>query len=365
MSERWIIGAMSGTSADGADAAIVRLPGRTDAARVELHGFRSTAYEPALRERILQTRVDGAATLREFAALARDIADVYADLILNLLHDVNLPPERVEAIAAHGQTLFHDPPLTIQQFDPAHLAWRTGIAVVSDFRRADCAAGGQGAPLVPFADEVLFRSASEDRVVLNLGGIANVTLLPAGAGREGVTGFDVGPGNCLSDGLMRDAGGANLGVDLGGAAAQRGTADAAVVERFLAEDYVRRAPPKSTDGPAMVAAFRRAMGSRPMPLEDELATAAAIVAECVLRQTPGGSVLIAAGGGVHNRAIMRRLEAERKVARTDDYGIPAQAREAVAFAILGAATLDRVPANLPRVTGASRPVVLGAITPRP
>ena len=255
-----------------------------------------------------------------------------------------------------GQTLFHDPPLTIQQFDPAVLANRTGIDVISDFRRADLAAGGQGAPLVPFADFLMFRSDIESRVVLNLGGIANVTILPAACGIDDVTGFDTGPANCLSDAILN-------GVDVNGERALAGRPRMEAVEAFCASDFVQKKGAKSTDGPAMLTLFDRCIEGSALSIEDQLATAAGIVAECVLRQTPADCTILLAGGGAKNAAIVQRLSAQRTVRLTDEFGVPTQDREAVAFAVLGAAFLDRIGANLPAVTGASRRVCLGALWP--
>lgn len=352
MPSRDLIGMMSGTSADGVDAALVRISGSGLKMRVELRALAACPFPEALRRQILAIRAGGQTSLRELAEVTRAITEQYVACARRL------PLQGVSAIAAHGQTLFHDPPLTMQVFDPALLARECGVDVISDFRRADCAAGGQGAPLVPFADYVLFRSDDEDRVLLNTGGISNVTILPRGGSVDDVIGFDTGPGNCLSDWLL-DA------VDTGGERALRGTPIPDVIDAFLVSDYVRRPAPKSTDGPAMIDAFRQAMRGRQASLEDQLATAAEIVAQCVLRQTPADAVLIIAGGGVHNEAIMSRLRSARRVLQTDELGISAQAREAIAFAILGTATLDRVPANLPRVTGAAEKVVLGALTPAP
>lgn len=347
---------MSGTSADGVDAVLVSISGTGLAMRATPIASVSRPFDEALRGAIVGVRRAGAGGLRAFAAIGRDVALAYAGAVDALLVQTGGAPADVVAIAAHGQTLFHDPPLTIQQFDPAVLAAATGIDVISDFRRADLAVGGQGAPLVPFADFLLFRSHAESRVVLNLGGIANVTILPAACAIEDVIGFDTGPANCLSDAILN-------GVDAGGAMAQSGTAAVHVVEAFCSSDYVRRAGAKSTDGPAMLELFERAIGALNLSVEDRLATAAAIVVECVLRQTPSASTILLAGGGAKNMAIVRRLRAARAVRLTDDFGVPAQDREAIAFALLGAAFLDRVPANLPAVTGGSRGVVSGALWP--
>jgi anhydro-N-acetylmuramic acid kinase len=358
---RRIIGAMSGTSADGVDAALVDLTGRGLDIRARLIAHAHEPYPPELRERIFAIRHAEAAPLAALAELGRSVTLAYARAVKRL--DADLAD--VTAIAAHGQTLYHAPPLTIQWFDPSLLAHVTGCAVVSDFRRADCAAGGQGAPLVPLADWVLFRDDRADRVLLNLGGIANITFLRAGAPPDQTIAFDTGPGNCISDELCRRH---NIpgGFDAGGRLALSGTCDTSLAEAVLASDYFARPYPKSTDTPEMIRLFDRAAAGRSLDLPDLLATAAHVAAEAVRRAIASLDLrspqLIVAGGGVHNRAIMDRLGPARL---TDDFGIPPAAREAVAFAVLGAATLDGVPGNIPRVTGAERAVVLGSITPKP
>jgi anhydro-N-acetylmuramic acid kinase len=214
---------------------------------------------------------------------------------------------------------------------------------------------------VPFADWILFRSATENRVILNIGGIANVTILTKGCTIDDVVGFDTGPGNCVSDWLMREHG----GVDVGGERATRGRASAGDVERLMSDEYFARPAPKSTDGPAMLDRWNRNVRDA-STLDDQLATAAAWVgasiAKAIAIRIGSGEPkrLLVAGGGSKNTAIMRHLP---DAVPTDSLGVPSQAREAMAFAILGCATVDRVCANVTRVTGASRPVILGAIYP--
>ncbi|MGA2501301.1 MAG: anhydro-N-acetylmuramic acid kinase [Tepidisphaeraceae bacterium] len=364
------MGAMSGTSADGVDVAIVRLAGGSTGLVLHHH----QPYTPTLKSRIVDARTGVPISLRELTGLAREISLAYATAVNEALALAKLAPNSIAAIAAHGQTLFHDPPLTLQWLDPALLAARTGCAVVSDFRRADCAAGGQGAPLVPYADYVLFRDEKLSRVLLNIGGIANITWLRAAGRPEDVIAFDTGPGNCLSDWLMRQHAPSGSGYDAGGALALAGTPHQPLVEVTLAHAYFRRNPPKSTDGAEMIEAFRAAQFSTQhsglSTLPDLLATAALItarsIADAVAVYHP--DQLIASGGGVENAAIMgnlRRLLPSVDIRLADDFGIPGQAKEAIAFALLGAATLDGVPANIPSATGASHPVVLGSITPRP
>jgi anhydro-N-acetylmuramic acid kinase len=374
--ERLLVGAMSGTSADGVDVALVRVGGRGAGMWARLARHAHVPYDPALRRLIFSMR-GGEASVRlaDFARCGREISLAYATGVRDLLAASGIGPADVSAVAAHGQTLYHAPPDTIQQLDPALLAAETGCAVVSDFRRADCAAGGQGAPLVPFADYVLFRHPARTRVLLNIGGIANVTHLPAGGGLDTLLAFDTGPGKCVSDYLARAADPDGPGVDGGGRGAARGAAVFPLLQRMLGADYFSRLPPKSTDGPAMIGVFeqaRREVG-RDLPFENLLKTAclltATTIADAIRRfLDPLPDELIVSGGGVHNATLMAMLRqalGDVPVKTTDELGVPAEAKEAVAFALLGAATLDGEPSNVPAATGAGRAAVLGSVTPAP
>lgn len=360
---------MSGTSADGVDVAVTRIVGRGLRMRASLVTLASARFPRRLRERILAIRSAGAASLRDLAQMGQDLTLAYAKAAKSAMRDAGVGPAEVTAIAAHGQTLFHAPPLTIQWFDPALLAAMTGCQVISDFRRADCAVGGQGAPLVPFADYLLFRSPKVNRVLLNVGGIANITYLPAGGELSQVIAFDTGPGNCLSDAIAQEH--LERGYDAGGRMAGRGTPDESLVAAFLRNNYFRKPFPKSTDGPEMLGYWQRLPIGR-LGVENALATAclccARCVADAVRRLVPGAcDEIIAAGGGMHNRTLLRMLQQETglPIRTTADFGIPIEAREAMAFALLGAATLDGEPSNLTSVTGACRPAILGSITPAP
>ncbi|HEX8323577.1 MAG TPA: anhydro-N-acetylmuramic acid kinase [Tepidisphaeraceae bacterium] len=361
MPDRLFIGVMSGTSCDGVDAALVRVNGTGRGMRAAFLHLTSRDYSQADRGLIQSVKTEPGPVGR-VVEIDRLTADHYVACVRTLLADTGTRPADVTAVAAHGQTLFHAPPLTLQAFDPSRLARGVGIDVVSDFRRADLAAGGQGAPLVPFGDFVLFRS-DRPRLILNIGGIANVTVLPGGDDLDAVSGYDVGPGNCLSDWLMREHG----GVDVDGGRATRGTPINSVVTAVLADPFFGRPGPKSLDTPAMIELFRQCFEPyRTNPIENLLATANAVVAGAIGREVRrlGGGELFAAGGGVHNRDLMRRIEADcGPVHTTDDVGVPAQAREATAFALLAAAFVDRFPCHMPRVTGATRPAVLGSLTP--
>ncbi|WP_428940207.1 anhydro-N-acetylmuramic acid kinase [Fontivita pretiosa] len=370
---------MSGTSADGVDVAIVRIGGRGLGMSAELVHHHHVAYEPSLRELIFAARgLQQQIGLSDLARMARQISLTYARAVSEALAAARLSARDLAAVAAHGQTLYHDPPHTIQWLDPALLAAEVGCAVVSDFRRADCAAGGQGAPLVPFADYILFRHPTKNRVLLNIGGVANLTWLRAGGTIDEVIAFDTGPGNCISDDLCRKHNPSGPGYDSAGQIALRGQVHRQTVLAFTQGPFVTRPPPRSTDGPAMIAEFERAKqwagfnGS----FEDELATACACCAQAVALSLELGErswwrgwpdEILISGGGVNNRCLMDLLHqslAGRATLVAMDPRM-AQAKEAIAFALLAAATLDGVPSNVPSVTGARRAVVLGSITPKP
>jgi anhydro-N-acetylmuramic acid kinase len=414
--ERIVAGAMSGTSADGVDVAIIRT---IPPYGVELLGFASIPFDAELRKSIADIRSAGSGTLRQTCEIARRVTLAYAECLRRALRHANLDAGRLDAVGAHGQTLFHDPPLTLQVFDPSLLAVETGCAVVSDFRRADLALGGQGAPLVPYADALLFADESRTRAIVNIGGIANVTILCPSRGTPGeggvttldITAFDTGPGNCVSDHLARTIDPTGPGFDANGDRAARGQVDESMLQFLLADPYFARRGPKSTDGPAMIDIWQKATtgreradgrarlppsrwsgtlhvrmrdrespqsririgsaGASPSRLRDDalltddalFATAATWCADALAAAIPPDADVFVAGGGTKNRAIMARLRARfPSLKLTDDLGIPSSAREAIAFALLAAATLDGVPGNIPSVTGASRAVVLGSIT---
>lgn len=379
--ERLILGAMSGTSADGVDVALTHITGRGLQMQAKLLTHTYQPYSSALRKQILEMRQRGDVRLADLAEMGRQVTLAYVEACKLALKQGNVSADQVAAIAAHGQTLFHGPPNTIQYFDPSLLAYETGIAVVSDFRRADLAAGGQGAPLVPFADWILFRHPTKSRVLLNIGGIANITYLKAGGSIDEVIAFDTGPGNCVSDWLMRD----NGGVDSNGSRAINGIAHFPAAFSLARSKFVFRKPPKSTDGPEMVEQFVTITNQLcpDASLNDLLATAALSAAQSTMMSLDlwvpdwraSLNEVFVAGGGVHNSAIMKDLAqifaGTRATVSSDLSALQSSgpelgaAREALAFALLGAATLDGEPSNVPSATGASRRVVLGSITPRP
>ena len=379
-----VVGLMTGTSADAVDAVLVRFRGVALDSACEVLAYRESELESALRARVLEL---AAATHFEPEALMRldaALGERYAAAVLELLAAAGVEPSAVSAIGSHGQTVRHVPrasgggqAFTLQIGSAAVLAERTGIAVVSDFRSRDTAAGGEGAPLVPLADWWLFRSPEESRVLLNLGGIANLTHLPRGAAIDRVLAFDTGPCNAVLDALAAAASGGRSRHDAGGALALSGEPVPSLVEARLAEPFFALAPPRSTGREQFGAAYAdrllaecRSLGR---PVADAMASAVAISAEAIARAmrrflVPRGGVdrVLASGGGIRNRALMIAL-AERlapvAVGTTESFGIEPAAKEALAFALLAHMTLCGRAGNVPSATGADRPVVLGHLTP--
>jgi anhydro-N-acetylmuramic acid kinase len=370
---RIIAGAMSGTSADGVDVALVGITGCGLEMSAKLLAWHGRGFSRQLREEISRIRRGQAVPISALAQAGREISLCYAAAVNETLVMAGLTAGDLAAVAAHGQTVYHDPPDTIQWLDPALVAAEVGSPVVSDFRRADCAAGGQGAPLVALADYLLFRHEDKNRALLNLGGIANLTYLRAGCGIDQLIAFDTGPGNCLSDDLIRQSDPLGIGWDEGGRLAAMGSAVDEIGKRVLSSEYFAKPPPKSTDGPAMIELFVDAQRGRRYRLEDLSRTACQIAADAIAQSmrkflAPFPDEIIVSGGGTLNKTMMdsiRRGLGDCDVRTIEELGIPSAAKEAMAFALLGAATLDGVPGNVPAATGARRRVVLGAVTPRP
>jgi anhydro-N-acetylmuramic acid kinase len=374
---------MTGTSADGIDAVLARFEGFGENTRHRLEAHRETPLPPALRREILEVAGAEAVAPERLMKLDAALGETYAAAVLELLAGAGCQPAEVDAIGLHGQTVRHvprqvggGPALSLQLGSAAVVAERTGITVVSGFRNRDTAAGGEGAPLVPLLDWWLFRSSTESRVLLNLGGMANLTYLPRAGSIADVIAFDTGPGNAVLDALMstRATGGAPF--DAGGAAAARGTVSRELLEALLGDPYFAQAPPRSTGrerfGAAFAASVRRLGGERSLSEDDLLATAAeltaATVADALTRFVRPREIdaVYASGGGVRNQHLMaalaRRL-APIPLSTTAALGTPEQGKEALAFAFLAHQTLAGLPGNVPGATGATRAVVLGNITP--
>jgi len=358
------VGLMSGTSLDGVDAALVDLQ-----TSPRLIASRYAPFPDDLRNELLALNTTGPDELQRASRASVQLAAIYAEATLALLKEAGVAPAAIAAIGCHGQTVRHVPAegYTLQLNNPALLAERTGITVVADFRSRDIAAGGQGAPLVPAFHAACFRHASRTRVVLNIGGIANVTLLPADASLP-VLGFDTGPGNLLLDAWAAK----HLGKthDAGGAWAASGKVSEVLLAAFLADPYFSSRPPKSTgrDHFNMPWLLRHAPENH--RAEDVQATLAELtaqsIADAISRWCPGGMEVHACGGGAHNTDLMARLAAALKglpLHTTEALDLHPDWVEAVAFAWLARETMKGRPGNLPAVTGALGPRVLGAIYP--
>jgi anhydro-N-acetylmuramic acid kinase len=386
-----VAGVMSGTSADGIDVALCRISPalRADTApRLKLLGHRSFAYDKKLRAAILNIAAGNNTTAAELSQLSCHLGELYANCIATTARELNLKPQLA---AIHGQTVYHQAvpakflgaPIrcTSQIGEPSLIAERLRIPIVSDFRPADLAAGGQGAPLVPMLDFCLFRHATKNRMLLNLGGIANVTALPAACTTADVLAFDTGPANILIDLLMQQL--YNRRFDKEGAVAASGQILKPVLDRLLTTPYFSAPTPKSCGREEFGEAFAHQLLAlcKSAPKQDVIATATALTAATILdayrrfcwphlgQHAPlaRATELIAAGGGTKNRTLMRMLTEGFaplgvKVSTTASAGLPVEAKEAAAFALLGWLTWHGLPGNIPSATGAAHPVILGKVT---
>jgi anhydro-N-acetylmuramic acid kinase len=379
--EHLLVGLMTGTSADAVDAALVRVRG-DDA--VEIVAYRETPLEPGLRREVLAVSAADVIEPERLMRLDAALGEGYAAAVLELLAGAGVDPRAVDAIGSHGQTVRHVPraqpagrAFTMQIGSAAVLAERTGLTVVSDFRARDAAAGGEGAPLVPLVDWWLFRSPQETRVLLNLGGMANLTLLPKGGGLETVLAFDTGPGNAVIDALVAQQTAGGETRDDGGARAARGRASEALLAELLADPFFDAPPPRSTGRERFGAAYAARLATLGAGLglsaDDVVATAteltaASVVAAIAKFVQPRGPVdaVYVSGGGARNPVLMAALARRVAPARfgtLDEIGVEPGAKEAIAFALLAHRTLCGLAGNVVGATGAARPVVLGTITP--
>lgn len=383
--ERFAVGLMSGTSVDGIDAALVRIEGTGIEASVTLLASDTLRYSPSVRQRILASMGPETGRTRELALLDAYMGELFGHAVLHVCKKANIDSKTLSAVGSHGQTLYHHPaPVqfpgfsvtgTLQIGSPAVIAERTGATVVSGFRQRDMAAGGQGAPLAPYLDHLLYHHRSRSRVALNIGGIANVTALPAGADLEGVMAFDTGPGNALLDLAAHHYSGGKKTYDEDGAMALGGRVDGALLLALQEHPFLRKAPPKSADKDDFGPLFLDGILSRfqALPAHDVMATLAAFtvrsVATAILEfciQRARYEEIIVSGGGARNPLLMEGLQEafpKLTLSTSDDYGIPSGAKEAVLMAVLADATLHGWPANVPSATGAKAAVILGSITP--
>jgi len=407
---RRLVGLMSGTSADGVDAALVEIEtlpaSRGSELTWELVDFVHLPYGDAVRAEVLSIQENGPHVLERLTRLHYVLGSLFADAVETLVRDAGTTLQEVDAVASHGQTVCHFPglhaerspsgrdlpgseawgvrtpagwvsPSTLQIGEPAVIAERTGLPVVSNFRARDVAAGGTGAPLVPLVDHLLFSDPARSRIALNVGGIANFTALRAGGERNEVIAFDTGPGNMVLDRLAEVLSNGAKRMDEGGTLARRGKADPGIVAELLQAPYFNQAPPRAAGrlefGADYAEAFLARCRAAKLSDASVLSTATLLTAEAVHKAyvefvEPRFEVeeLIVSGGGAHNVALLETLAGLFKgvsVVPSDYYGLDVDAKEATAFALLGHLSLDGRAGNLPSVTGARHPVVLGDLTP--
>ncbi|HEY1428557.1 MAG TPA: anhydro-N-acetylmuramic acid kinase [Candidatus Tumulicola sp.] len=360
------IGLISGTSLDGIDAALVELVPRANGYAVELVRFATVPYPSALHAQLRAALPPQTVDVATLASLHRETGIAFAQAAASVAQG------RIDFVASHGQTIWHDGDrrLTMQIGDPYVLRDRIGASVCFDFRTADCVAGGHGAPLMPHVDALLFSDPSEDRVAINIGGIANLTALPRGAAPSHA--YDTGPGNMLLDAFVRSRTNGVATMDRDGALAAQGNVDAGLLEAALTDAYFAQPAPKSTGRERFGEHFLTLHEQRLRQLSDADAAAtlseltARTIADAIAATGFAAPRAIVSGGGAYNPDLLQRLQRNAPhalVETSDEYGVPADAKEAIAFAILGYETLRGRPANVPAATGAKSATVLGAIVP--
>ncbi|HLC25422.1 MAG TPA: anhydro-N-acetylmuramic acid kinase [bacterium] len=382
-----VIGLMSGTSADGVDAALVDIGGQGAKTRVDLLAHTTYPLDASLRRDIIQSCQPHSGTVDRICQLNFRLGEAFAEAAIQVTQQAGLDMAEIDLIGSHGQTLFHVPmkdsargfstASTLQVGEPAVIAERTGRTVVADFRCRDMAAGGIGAPLAPYVHYLLFRDKGRSVAVHNLGGISNLTLLPKGGDLSKVIGFDTGPANLLIDRIVEEVSAGKEHFDLDGLRAARGKIQEEMLEGLLSHPFITTPPPKATGredfGPGFAEKILISARGQGMEGDDLVATVTAFTAESILRNyrlfvLPHYDLdqIILAGGGAYNRTLVSMLSRgfdPIPVILSDALEFPAKALEAVIFAVLAHETLAGFAANLPGVTGASRPVRLGAIIP--
>ena len=356
-----VCGVMSGTSLDGIDVAIVDIQGK----RIQPVAFKTHPYPAGVRNALL-----GVSTVEEVSRLNFLLGELYAEAILKTCRSARVPIKSVHLCGLHGQTIFHEgKPVkylgrriasTLQIGESAVVAERTGLRVISNFRERDIAAGGQGAPLVPYVDYLLFRDRKICRVVLNIGGIANITVIPPAGD---VLAFDTGPGNMVIDALVRRLTKDKKTYDNKGQIAQSAAVNQRLLQTLKSAPYFKRKPPKSAGREQFGEPFVNELIATNLPFPELIATVTELTAITIAEAIPKSAVeTIASGGGVHNDTLMHSLRAHlapRHLRLSSEFGIDPDAKEAIAFAVLAYEAHHQRPANLPSATGARHPVVLG------
>lgn len=384
-----VLGMMSGTSVDGIDVSLVRISGAPPYLQIRLLNHTAIPFPAAVRKEILRVAEQNPITSGELSQLHSRLGHIYANAALAACTKFHISPRKIDLIGNHGQTIFHQgKPVsylggksasTLQIGESAIIAARTGITTVSDFRPADMALGGNGAPLVPFADYALYRHPKLGRVSLNIGGIANITVIPANAKLSDVFAFDTGPGNMLIDALVSHFTRGRQRYDENATLARQGRAFPALLNELMRDPYLKLAPPKSTGREYYGAAYVRkilALGKKVHAKPRDLTRAATIFTALSIADALNRFVLrkhkihqlIVSGGGAQNPLIMAQISAALpnvNVIASDELNVPTDAKESLAFALLAYETFHQRPSNIPSATGARGPAILGKISYAP
>ncbi len=383
--KRKIIGLISGTSADGVSTVAVEITGTGTNTDLNILAFEVFDYPLEIREAIFNLSSPESSSVDMISQMNIILGEFFADAAIRLMKDKGIKVKDIDAIGSHGQTIHHLPHLkdaygykvrsTLQIGEPAIIAERTGIPVVADFRKADIAAGGEGAPLTPYLDYILYRSQDRNLLHQNIGGIANLTYLPANASPEDVIAFDSGPGNMVIDSIMRKL--TSKPYDNKGKLAKKGKIDNELLEELLDHEYFSIEPPKTTGretfGKTYSDELIKKSEKKGLIIEDIIATATALTVESIARAyeklLPKGAAIdevYLSGGGAKNQYLVKSLKRRLSpipVGLSDKFGIPGDAKEAILMAILCNEHLSGNPGNIPKATGARKPVVLGAYYP--
>ncbi|WP_054957521.1 anhydro-N-acetylmuramic acid kinase [Paenibacillus dakarensis] len=378
-------GLMSGTSLDGIDAAVVRITGSGLKSEVDLLHYNHTPYDVQVREKLKDLCSLEHSSSAAICSMNAYLGSLFADAAIRAVQEASLSMDDIHFISSHGQTIWHIPegeagepysiPSTLQIGDISVIAKNTGAMVVGDFRPADMAVGGQGAPLVPYGDFILFRHESKGRVLQNIGGIGNCSVIKGGAAAEDVYAFDTGPGNMIIDEVIFALSEGRLTYDEGGQWAAQGKADQILLAEMMSHPYFTTTPPKSTGrelfGKAYAAWFMAAAEARHLSDADIIATATAFTARTIVDSYekyvfPVCEIqeVIVSGGGAHNNELMRMIAEmlpDQRIMTSAQLGFNDDAKEAVIFALLGNDFMHGIPNNLPSATGARRPVVMGKL----
>jgi len=375
-----IAGLMSGTSVDGVDTVLIKVTGNRTATKFEQIAFQTYSFPEGARELILKNSVRETSNVEDICRLNIFLAQLYAESVKKIADEAKINLSDIDLIGSHGQTIHHLPKAhdmfgykvksTLQIGDPSTIAKLTGIVTVGDFRTADMAMGGEGAPLVPYFDYIIFRSDTINRGLLNIGGIANITVLPKNCSVADVLAFDTGPGNMVIDALMKRF--YDRKYDEDGQVAFSGAISELLLEKLKTDEYVSRKPPKSTGRERYGDTFvDMLLQETECQIPDIIATATDFTAwavfhnyELFIQPETRLDELLVSGGGAHNKFMMKSLQkyfGNVSVKLIEDYGFSSDAKEAICFAILANETISGNPANVPRTTGASKPVILGKI----